>query len=89
MPGSTGKWDGWEAQRASSLGLRILNPPARGECVMLFLLILVPIVVLLVWAVRVDRKRRRREISSHDVNAAARTERWDAQRKSSEWGAGM
>lgn len=56
---------------------------------MLFLLILIPVVVLLVWAVRVDRKRRRSEISSHDVNAAARTERWDAQRKSSEWGAGM
>jgi len=57
---------------------------------MLFLLfILIPVVVLLVWGFRVDRKRRRSEISSHDVNAAARTERWDAQRKSSEWGAGM
>ena len=57
---------------------------------MLFLLfILIPIVVLVVWAARVDRKRRRSEISSHDVNAAARTERWDAQRKSSEWTAGM
>ena len=57
---------------------------------MLFLLlIMIPVVVLLVWGFRVDRKRRRREITSHDVNAAARTERWDAQRKSSEWGAGM
>jgi hypothetical protein len=56
---------------------------------LLLLLILIPVAVLLVWAFRVDRKRRRREISSHDVNAAARTERWDAQRKSSEWGAGM
>lgn len=56
---------------------------------LLLLLILIPVAVLLVWAAKVDRRRRRREISSHDVNAAARTERWDAQRKSSEWGAGM
>jgi cytochrome c-type biogenesis protein CcmH/NrfF len=52
------------------------------------LLFLIPIVALLVWAARVDRKRRRRETQAHDIGAAARTTRRDAQRKSTEWGAG-
>jgi len=56
---------------------------------MYLLLLLIPIVALLAWAIRVDQKRRRRENSGHDVNAAARTAKRDAQRKSSEWGAGM
>lgn len=55
---------------------------------MYLLLFLVPIVALLVWAARVDRKRRRRENSGHDINAAVRTAGQDAQRKSTEWGAG-
>ncbi len=49
------------------------------------LLFLIPIVVLLVWAVRVDWKRRRREISGHDINTAAYTTRQDAERKTTEW----
>jgi hypothetical protein len=52
------------------------------------LLFLIPIVALLVWAARVDRKRRRRENQAHDIGTAARTARRDAQRKSTEWGAG-
>jgi hypothetical protein len=53
------------------------------------LLILIPIVALLVWAGTVNRKRRRREISDPDVNASALTKRWNAERKSSESGAGI
>ena len=52
------------------------------------LLFLIPIVALLVWAARVDGKRRRRQNPAHDIGAAARTTRRDAQRKSTEWGAG-
>ena len=56
---------------------------------MIFLLfILIPIVALLIWAGMVERKRRRRAISDPDVNAAL-TKRWDAERKSSESGAGI
>jgi hypothetical protein len=55
----------------------------------LLLLLLIPFVALLAWAARVDRKRRRGEDSGHDVNTAARTAKRDAQRRSSEWGAGM
>jgi hypothetical protein len=53
------------------------------------LLFLIPIIALLVWAARVDRKRRRRENSGGDINTAARTAKRDAQRRSSEWGSGM
>lgn len=52
------------------------------------LLFLIPIVALLVWAARVDRKRRRRENRGHDIGAAARASRQDAERRSTEWGAG-
>ena len=55
---------------------------------MYLLFFLVPIVALLVWAARVDRKRRRRENSVHDVRAAELAGRRDAERKSTEWGAG-
>ena len=34
------------------------------------LLFLIPIVALLAWRARLDRKRRRREITGHDVNTA-------------------
>ena len=53
------------------------------------LLLLIPVVTLLVWAARVDRKRRRRENSLHDINAARLTARQDAQRKATEWTAGI
>jgi hypothetical protein len=46
------------------------------------------LVALLVWAAKVDRKRRRGDNAAHDVNAAARAVRRDAQRRSTEWGAG-
>jgi hypothetical protein len=56
---------------------------------MIYLLFfLIPIVALLVWAVRVDRKRRRRENSVHDIGATELAARRDAERKSTEWGAG-
>jgi hypothetical protein len=48
------------------------------------LLFLIPIVALLVWAVRVDWKRRRREITGHDINTAAYRTRQDAERKITE-----
>jgi len=56
---------------------------------MYLFLFLIPVVTVLVWAARVDRKRRRRENSSHDINAARLTVRRDAQRKATEWTAGM
>jgi len=37
----------------------------------------------------VDRKRRRRGNPGHDINAAAWTTRPDAQRRTTEWGAGL
>jgi hypothetical protein len=56
---------------------------------MVYLLVfLVPIAALLVWAARVDRKRRRRENSVHDIRAAELGARRDGERKSTEWGAG-
>jgi hypothetical protein len=56
---------------------------------MYLLLLLIPVVALLAWAARVDRKRRRRDNSLHDINAARLTVRRDAQRKATEWTAGM
>jgi hypothetical protein len=53
------------------------------------LLFLIPIVVLLVWAARVDWKRRGREPSGHDINTAAYDARRDAERKATEGTAGM
>ena len=53
------------------------------------LLFLIPIVALLGWAARLDWKRRRREISGHDINAAAYTVRQDAERKNTEWTIGL
>lgn len=55
---------------------------------MYLLLFLVPIVALLAWAARVNRKRRRREKSGHSVSAAARNAKRDSERRASEWGAG-
>jgi len=48
------------------------------------LLFLIPIVALLGWAARLDWRRRRREISGHDINTAAYTARRDAERKIAE-----
>ena len=57
---------------------------------MIYLLFfLIPIGAVLVWAVRLDWKRRRREISGHDINTAAYNVRQDAERKTTEWTAGM
>ena len=64
------------------------------SCYVMFglLFFLIPLVALLggllVWAARVDRKRRRGDNAAHDFNAAARAARRDAQRRSTEWGAG-
>ena len=62
---------------------------AAGGVVMIYLLLfLIPIAALLAWAARLDRKRRRREITGHDVNTAVYTVRQDAERKYTEWTAG-
>ena len=56
---------------------------------LLFLIPMVALLVaLLVWAAKVDRKRRRDDNAAHDVGAAARVVRRDAQRRATEWGAG-
>jgi hypothetical protein len=56
---------------------------------MIYLLFfLIPFVALLVWAARVDQKRRRRENRVHDIRGAELAGRRDAERKSTEWGAG-
>jgi hypothetical protein len=57
---------------------------------MIYLLFfLIPVVPLLVWAALVDRKRRRRRNLGHDINVAARAARLDAERRTTEWGAGL
>jgi len=53
------------------------------------LFFVIPVVLLLAWGVMVDRKRRRRGNLGHDVNLAARTTRLDAERRTTEWGAGL
>jgi hypothetical protein len=61
-----------------------LGTATRGIVMIYLLLFLIPIVTLLGWAARLDWKRRRREISGHDVNTAAYTVRRDAERKIAE-----
>ena len=68
-----------------ALALRIA---ARGIVMIYLLLFLIPIVALLAWAARLGWKRRRREISGHDINTAVYTVRQDAERKNTEWTAG-
>jgi hypothetical protein len=52
------------------------------------LLVLVPLAILFAWAVAHDLKRRRRETPVHDIRRAGLAGRQDAERKSTEWGAG-
>ena len=56
----------------------------------LVLLIAVPLVLLLIWAVIFDVKQRRRNqpLTDHDARGAARRTRNQAEGKGSEWGAG-
>jgi hypothetical protein len=56
----------------------------RGVVMIYLLFFFIPIGALLVWAARVDWKRRRREISGHDINTAAYRTRQDAERKITE-----
>jgi len=74
------------------LGIPLLTltlSTAAGGVVMIYLLLfLIPIAALLAWAARLDRKRRRREITGHDVNTAVYTVRQDAERKNTEWTSG-
>ena len=56
----------------------------QGVVVVYLVLFLTPIVALLGWAARLDWKRRRREITGHDVNTAAYRTRQDAERKITE-----
>ena len=43
------------------------------------LVLLVPVVLLLGWAVVFDLRRRRRQVSAHDISAAARRARADGE----------
>jgi hypothetical protein len=65
-----------------------LSISTRGV-VMMYLLLLIPVVALFVWAVRFDLKRRRRGLSVHDINTAAYDARRDADQKSTEGTAGL
>jgi len=67
----------------------MLSTATRGVVMIYLLLFLIPIVALLVWAARLDWKRRRREISGHDINMAAYTARRGGEGKATEWTAGM
>jgi len=63
---------------------------STGGIVMIYLLLfLIPIAAVLAWAAKLDWKRRRREITGHDITTAAYTVRQDAERKNTEWTAGM
>jgi hypothetical protein len=57
--------------------------------VKMYLLLLIPVVALFVWAVRFDLKRRRRGLSVHDISTAAYDARRDADQKSAEGSAGL
>ena len=61
-----------------------LSTSTRGVVMIYLLFFLIPIGALLAWAARVDWKRRRREISGHDINTAAYRTRQDAERKITE-----
>jgi hypothetical protein len=61
-----------------------LSTSTRGVMMIYLLFFLVPIGAVLAWAARVDWKRRRREISAHDINTAAYRTRQDAERKITE-----
>jgi hypothetical protein len=61
-----------------------LSTSTRGVVMIYLLLFLTPIVALLAWAARLDWKRRRREITGHDINTAAYRTRQDAERKITE-----
>jgi hypothetical protein len=56
----------------------------QGVVMIYLLFFLVPIGAVLAWAARVDWKRRRRELSGHDINTAAYRTRQDAERKITE-----
>ena len=57
---------------------------------LLALIVSVPIVLLLIWAVVFDFKQRRRNqpLTDHDARAIAKRTRTQAEGKGSEWGAG-
>jgi len=55
---------------------------------MIFLIVfLILVVALVAWGAMLDRKRRRR--AGLNVSAAARAAKLEAERRSTEWGAGM
>ena len=61
-----------------------LSTTIGGAGMIYLLFFLIPIVALLGWAARLDWKRRRREITGHDINKAAYTVRQEAERKNTE-----
>ena len=65
-----------------------LSTSTGGVVMINLLFFLIPIGAVLAWAARLDWKRRRREITGHDINTAAYTVRRDAERKNTEWTAG-
>ena len=64
-----------------------LSTSTRGVVMIYLLFLLIPIIALVAWAAAWGRKRRRREISGHDINTAAYTVRQDAQGKANKWNA--
>jgi len=60
----------------------------KGHLMTYLLFLLIPIVALLVWAAKLNRNRRRRGHPVHDIGAAARATRLDAERRGEEWRAG-
>ena len=53
-----------------------------------FLLIIVPIGLLLIWAIVYDVRHRREPLTDNDPRAVAKKTRIEGEGKSSEWGAG-
>ena len=53
----------------------------------IFLVVLVPIIALFVWAINFDLKRRRRNavLTSHDIGSAARRAQANADARSAGW----
>jgi hypothetical protein len=53
-----------------------------------FLLIILPIVLIAIWAIVYDVKHRRAPLTDNDPRAVAKKLRIEGEGKSSEWGAG-
>jgi hypothetical protein len=55
---------------------------------LVLLLIIVPIGLLMIWAIVYDVKHRRAPLTDHNARAVAKRTRIEGEGKSSQWGAG-